>query len=218
MEDSKGTFRAVADKNGEFVSADPGQRGYIKSPSSDTEELVPVHKDSPLGERKPTKRREVEREYFGIATYPKAKFAEGFEVGENVLPSEMNQVMLETPDPMSAVDNYFALHLGEAQRSETKLPNGTGVVYLLPLKEGVSRSVAVTPTNEKKTLITYGQIHDATSSSAAAVAEKATGLDKPIPKGLSRTANTLPSVDYRVPVSGSIPPPPAGLKEPKTSP
>lgn len=46
MEDTKGTYKAVADKNGDMVPGDASQRGFVKAPDPDSTELVPVAKPS----------------------------------------------------------------------------------------------------------------------------------------------------------------------------
>ncbi len=220
MEDTKGTYRAVTDKNGELVPGDASQRSFVKAPNPDSSELIPVQPadkrgtDAGHGKATVPTDKALPKEVFGIAVYPKSQVAEGFDTGKSVISDAMRQVIHETKDPASVVDTFFAQNLPEAQRSETKIASGTGVIYLLPLKDGVSRSVAITPTTEDKTLITYGKVDDATAAAASAIAEK---TSRPQPSGQKphgRTATTLPGGAFDKPVANGIPPPPAGLASP----
>lgn len=133
----------------------------------------------------------------------------------------MSQAILETKDPAALVDAFFTQQLPQARRSETKLASGTGVVYLLPLKDGVSRSVAITPTSEDKTLVTYGKVDDATSAAAAAIAEKAARPASQTPETFRHRPAPLPGGGFANPGVNGVPPPPAGLNSPadaKTAP
>ncbi|MCX6380295.1 MAG: hypothetical protein NT023_12615 [Armatimonadetes bacterium] len=223
MEDTKGTYKAVADRNGELVPGDMSQRSFTKVPNPDSDELTPATKSNmPGGNRGAISiSKEIKKEYYGIPTYPNMHFADGFGSGRSIMAEGMHQVILETKDPASVVDAFFTQNLPDAHRSEMKLANGTGVTYLLPFKEGVSRSVAITPTMDDKTLITYGKIEDAATSAASATAEKATRLPTTKPIVPFHRTSPLPGGGFDKPSTNSIPPPPAGLNpspEVKTTP
>ncbi len=159
--DKQEAYRAVVDKHGELVPADPLARTFEKAPDPHSTVLVLAKKkeEKEKAEEEKQAQERLPDAFFGIPAYPNAHFSEGQR--GIIVSGTMKQVFLETPDIPAFVDSYYVNKLPIGSRTEAAGVKGKIILYTFPVLGQEIRTLAI-QNLERSTQIVLTSMEDPT--------------------------------------------------------